>query len=190
MNIHDLYKKERDDLAKVKHNNGGGRGEFYGGDQIYTTDFNKKIVPFTGTGYKLNSDDLPTSKPKNGCCQLVYRYICHFLGWNDNTDIHNCFKGTVIRGKGFGKSVLGIPTANLDTLLDIDDGVYYGYATLSNIRYKMVMSTGIPPNFPDKRTVEVHLINLPESIEEFYGEELSVETIGFIRKMEKYVFST
>ena len=97
-------------------------------------------------------------------------------------------KGTVIKGKGFGSSVLGISTANLDSLLDtfLDDGVYYGYATLYDCRYKMVMSIGIPPHFPNKRTVEVHLIDLPDIIKSFYNEQLIVEPIEFIRKMDKY----
>ena len=94
--------------------------------------------------------------------------------------------GKVIRGKGFGSSILGIPTANLDVLLDIDDGVYYGYATLYGIKYNMVMSTGIPPNFPTKRTVEVHLLDLPSNIISFYDEELIVEIVDFIRIMDKY----
>lgn len=60
------------------------------------------------------------------------------------------------------------------------------YATLHENKYQMVMSTGIPPNFPDKRTVEVHLLDLPDSIDTFYGEQLEVETVGFIRNMDKY----
>jgi len=96
--------------------------------------------------------------------------------------------GKVIRGKGFGKSVFGIPTANLDVHMNIDDGVYYGYATLYNIKYKMVMSIGIPPHFPDKRTVEVHILDLPSNISSFYDETITIEldSIHFIRKMEKY----
>jgi FAD synthase len=94
--------------------------------------------------------------------------------------------GKVIYGKGFGSSILGIPTANLDVLLDIDDGIYYGYATLYDTKYKMVMSTGIPPNFPTKRTVEVHLLDLPPTITTFYNEILTIEITGYIRQMDKY----
>jgi FAD synthase len=94
--------------------------------------------------------------------------------------------GKVVRGKGFGSSVLGIPTANLDVLVDIDDGVHYGYAILYGVRYKMVMSTGIPPHFPTKRTVEVHLLDLPPEIVSFYDETITVEPTGFIREMDKY----
>lgn len=94
--------------------------------------------------------------------------------------------GKVIRGKGFGSSVLGIPTANLDVLVDIEDGVHYGYAVLYGVKYKMVMSTGIPPHFPTKRTVEVHLLDLPSDIVSFYDETITVEPIAFIRQMDKY----
>lgn len=55
MNIHELYKKEKSDATKVHHNH-GGRGEFYGGDQIYTTGFKDKVIPFSGTGHKLNDE--------------------------------------------------------------------------------------------------------------------------------------
>ncbi len=33
-------------------------GEFYGGDQIYTTGFKDKVVPFSGKAYKLNDSDV------------------------------------------------------------------------------------------------------------------------------------
>jgi len=73
MNIHELYKKEVQNSNKVQTNH-GGRGEFYGGDQIYTTGFKDKVVPFSGKAYKLNDSvvkpdepDLPSKpqKPKN-----------------------------------------------------------------------------------------------------------------------------
>ena len=77
MNIRELYKKEKSDATKVHHNH-GGRGEFYGGDQIYTTGFKDKVVPFSGTGYKLNDEpqqeeeDIDTNydqkTAKSGCC--------------------------------------------------------------------------------------------------------------------------
>jgi len=94
--------------------------------------------------------------------------------------------GKVIRGKGFGRSVFGIPTANLDVDMNIDDGVYYGYAMLYNTKYKMVMSIGIPPHFPDKRTIEVHILDLPPNITSFYDETITIESMYFIRKMDKY----
>lgn len=73
MNVHELYKKEVRDANKVQTNH-GGRGEFYGGDQIYTTGFKDKVVPFSGKAYKLNDSDIKTDpeikasqqkKPKN-----------------------------------------------------------------------------------------------------------------------------
>ncbi len=61
MNIHQLYENEKANATKV-HYNHGGRGEFYGGDQIYTTGFKDSVVPFSGRANKL-SDNLPESKP-------------------------------------------------------------------------------------------------------------------------------
>lgn len=93
------------------------------------------------------------------------------------------FSGKVIRGKGLGKG-LGFPTANIDTILNIDEGVYYGYAKFSdNIKHKMVMSIGINPQFGDK-SVEVHI--LKEFEKDFYDEYLEVDVVGFIRKMLKF----
>lgn len=58
MNIHELYEEQKalnkksSDSQSLK----GGRGEFYGGNQIYTTGFKKQVTPFSGQGNKLNSD--------------------------------------------------------------------------------------------------------------------------------------
>lgn len=114
--------------------------------------------------------------------------------------------GTVVHGKGMGKG-LGFPTANLnssyalislsaydraiksnyelDKTHKLDEGVYYGYCylSLSSEEYKMVMSCGTNPQFGDK-SLEVHI--LKEFDEDFYGAELQVKVVGFIRKMLKF----
>ena len=94
MNIHTLYKKEKEELNKV-HYNKGGRGEFYGGDQLYSTGFNKKIQPFAGKAHKLNDanydddysddgddyyDDYQNSKCKN-CCYKTFKLLADISSW-------------------------------------------------------------------------------------------------------------
>ncbi|GAB4826864.1 hypothetical protein Ancab_033743 [Ancistrocladus abbreviatus] len=95
--------------------------------------------------------------------------------------------GPVIKGYGRGSKVLGIPTANLSTegyleiLLEYPSGVYFGWAGLS-IRgvYKMVMSIGWNPYFNNpEKTIEPWLLH--DFDEDFYGEELRLVVVGYIR---------
>lgn len=115
-----------------------------------------------------------------------------------NTNLPHKLIGNVIRGKGVGKQI-GFPTANLDTPnTEIDAGVYYGFArfvkqestdstativTLNNNCFKMVMISGVNPQYKDT-TIEAHILS--EFAEDFYGKTLELEVIGFIRKMEKF----
>ena len=92
MNIHTLFKKEKDELNKV-HYNKGGKGEFYGGNQIYTNGFKKQIQPFTGKPHKLNEvqyddddlydDDCDTDKSNKckNCCYKTFKLIADILSW-------------------------------------------------------------------------------------------------------------
>lgn len=97
-------------------------------------------------------------------------------------------KGKIAKGFGRGSRELGIPTANLpqdvaDSITDIiDTGVYYGWARAyhTDIVYPMVMSYGWNPYYKnEKRSAEVHIINTYP--EDFYGEELRVVVLGYIR---------
>lgn len=92
--------------------------------------------------------------------------------------------GKVIKGKGVGKKI-GIPTANIDVNLDIDEGVYCGYCSFDDEpkEYSMVMSVGVNPQFGDK-TVEVHILSFFN--EDFYGKTLYIDICKFIRRMYKY----
>ncbi|XP_073002659.1 bifunctional riboflavin kinase/FMN phosphatase [Typha latifolia] len=95
--------------------------------------------------------------------------------------------GPVIKGFGRGSKVLGIPTANLaaenfsDLLSDHTSGVYFGWAGLSNRGiYKMVMSIGWNPYFDNtEKTIEPWLLHTFD--EDFYGEELRLAIVGYIR---------
>ncbi|KAJ1704195.1 hypothetical protein LUZ63_003974 [Rhynchospora breviuscula] len=95
--------------------------------------------------------------------------------------------GPVIKGFGRGSKVLGIPTANLsaesfsDILSEHTSGVYFGWAALSTKGvYKMVMSIGWNPYFDNtEKTIEPWLLH--EFPEDFYGEELRLAIVGYIR---------
>ncbi|KAL9266030.1 Bifunctional riboflavin kinase/FMN phosphatase-like protein [Drosera capensis] len=95
--------------------------------------------------------------------------------------------GPVIKGYGRGSKVLGIPTANLladsysDFLSEHPSGVYFGWAGLPRRGiYKMVMSIGWNPYFDNpEKTIEPWLLH--DFNEDFYGEELRLVVVGYIR---------
>ncbi|KAJ3682415.1 hypothetical protein LUZ60_014988 [Juncus effusus] len=95
--------------------------------------------------------------------------------------------GPVIKGFGRGSKILGVPTANLpaekfsDVLSEHTSGVYFGWAKLSTRGvYKMVMSIGWNPYFDNtEKTIEPWLLH--EFEEDFYGEELRLAIVGYIR---------
>ncbi|KAI4296627.1 hypothetical protein L6164_036572 [Bauhinia variegata] len=95
--------------------------------------------------------------------------------------------GPVIKGFGRGSKVLGIPTANLsaegysNVLAEHPAGVYFGWAGLGKRGvFKMVMSIGWNPFFNNKeKTIEPWLLHKFD--EDFYGEELRLVIVGYIR---------
>ncbi|KAF8409353.1 hypothetical protein HHK36_005428 [Tetracentron sinense] len=95
--------------------------------------------------------------------------------------------GPVIKGFGRGSKVLGIPTANISTegystiLSEHPSGVYFGWAGLSMRGvYKMVMSIGWNPFFNNtEKTIEPWLLH--DFDEDFYGEQLCLAIVGYIR---------
>ncbi|KAM0822867.1 hypothetical protein ACQ4PT_071236 [Festuca glaucescens] len=112
-----------------------------------------------------------------------------FVDWIEDTlPIEPWFiSGPVIKGYGRGSRVLGIPTANLpadkfsDILSEHTSGVYFGWAGLRKGGiYKMVMSIGWNPYFHNsEKTIEPWILH--DFSEDFYGEELSLAIIGYIR---------
>ncbi|MFS8015296.1 putative riboflavin kinase [Helianthus anomalus] len=94
--------------------------------------------------------------------------------------------GPVIKGYGRGSKMLGIPTASLSVegsaaiLSEHPAGVYFGWAKLSTRGfYKMVMSIGWNPYNNTEKTIEPCL--LLKFDEDFYGEELHLVVVGYIR---------
>jgi len=75
-----------------------------------------------------------------------------------------------------------LPTENFsDVVSEHTSGVYFGWAGLSTRGvYKMVMSIGWNPYFDNtEKTVEPWLLH--DFGEDFYGEELRLAIVGYIR---------
>ncbi|CAH2078366.1 unnamed protein product [Thlaspi arvense] len=112
-----------------------------------------------------------------------------FQDWVENTLPIDPWRigGPVIKGYGRGSKVLGIPTANLSTkdyaddLVEHPSGVYFGWAGLATRGvFKMVMSIGWNPYFNNtEKTIEPWLLH--DFAEDFYGEELRLIIVGYIR---------
>lgn len=104
-----------------------------------------------------------------------------------------CLSGAVVKGFGRGSKELGIPTANLeesaipDLLGHAESGIYYGLACIEgdDTTYEMVMSVGWNPYYKNTvRSVEVHIMH--KFHEDFYGKQLRIIVIGFIRPEYNY----
>ncbi|MCO5565053.1 hypothetical protein L7F22_018724 [Adiantum nelumboides] len=102
-------------------------------------------------------------------------------------------KGEVVHGYGRGSKKLGFPTANLsiDSLPSevarLPKGVYFGCAQVigegfdSDV-HRMVMNIGNRPTFEkdDTLSLEVHILH--DFGTDFYGKELRIAILGFIRE--------
>ena len=94
--------------------------------------------------------------------------------------------GRVISGKGRGRKLLNIATANIETTSDKIipvNGVYLVGIKIDNNKYYGLMNIGIKPTFKEtERTIEVHIINFNEKI---YNQKVVVSILQRIRE-EKY----
>ncbi|CAK8698437.1 unnamed protein product [Clavelina lepadiformis] len=101
-------------------------------------------------------------------------------------------RGTVVKGFGRGSKELGIPTANFPEVVvenlprDLPTGIYYGWAQVDKEEvHKMVMSVGWNPYYHnEKKSMETHVIHHFPS--DFYGQQLSVVMLGYIRGEENF----
>ncbi|KAH6577546.1 hypothetical protein BASA61_010574 [Batrachochytrium salamandrivorans] len=105
-------------------------------------------------------------------------------------------QGLVSVGFGRGGKQLGIPTANLPEEVAqtagklLETGIYYGWASVGShhatpVVLPMVMSFGWNPYYKnEKRSAEVHIIH--EFPADFYGEDLKVIIVGYIRPEQNY----
>lgn len=109
-----------------------------------------------------------------------------WVGVDDKTPFR--VRGKVVKGFQRGRE-LGVRTANLDPeayrsykLLDeAENGVYVGWSSVDRGEvHKCVLSIGYNPFFKNaNKTVEAHILH--EFPEDFYGSELSLVILGYIR---------
>ncbi|KXZ49493.1 hypothetical protein GPECTOR_21g719 [Gonium pectorale] len=107
--------------------------------------------------------------------------------------------GEVVRGFGRGSRQMGTPTANIepaplkDVLAGMAPGVYFGWARLDAPEgwpavdsevHKAVLNVGSRPTVNkggEAATVECHIMHEFQGGQEFYGRDLQVMVMGFMR---------
>lgn len=96
-------------------------------------------------------------------------------------------KGKVVRGKGIGRSILGIPTANIAVserkLLPVN-GVYSCDVKLDSGNYTGVANLGNRPTFDNgDKSIEVHILDFDDDI---YDQNIEVNFKFFLRSEKKF----
>lgn len=89
-------------------------------------------------------------------------------------------RGEVTAFSGKGRS-LGYPTANVGTMTDLKDGVYFGFADMGKFHDQpALIFIGTPTTVGDKdRRVEAHLLDIPDT--DYYGLNLSLSVMHYHR---------
>ncbi|KAG2449107.1 hypothetical protein HYH02_005855 [Chlamydomonas schloesseri] len=113
-------------------------------------------------------------------------------------------RGKVVKGYGRGSRQMGTPTANIETGLvkraldSMQPGVYFGWAKLNPPHgwpsvdsdvHKMVLNVGSRPTVNkgnEAPSLECHILHHFEGGQEFYGSELEVLVLGFLRPEIKF----
>ncbi len=91
--------------------------------------------------------------------------------------------GTVVEGQKLGRQ-LGYPTANIAIdephKLIPPNGVYLGFVTIQNIKYKIMLNIGVRPTVDGTRqTIEAHIIDFNEDI---YDQKFTLYLVQFLRE--------
>jgi riboflavin kinase/FMN adenylyltransferase len=96
-------------------------------------------------------------------------------------------KGVVVKGKGIGRSVLGIPTANVAVSprkLLPKNGVYSCEVKVRDEKHIGVVNLGTRPTFDNgTQSIEVHILNFSDDI---YEESLELNFKTFLREERKF----
>jgi len=92
-------------------------------------------------------------------------------------------RGKVVHGFGRGGSVIGVPTANVESLygeLIPRSGVYAGYAWVDHEHLPCVVDVGVSPTFGDleKAEVHTHILGFKKDI---YGKTIDIELRARLR---------
>lgn len=101
-------------------------------------------------------------------------------------------KGIVVKGFGRGSKELGCPTANFSVEVvnnlptEVETGVYFGFAQVNKEEiHKMVMSIGWNPFYQNTtKSMETHILHEYEN--DFYGQELRVIILGYLRPEKNF----
>lgn len=95
-------------------------------------------------------------------------------------------EGKVIKGKGRGQKLLNIPTANIETPVEITpkEGVYAVRVTVRGTLYDGVANIGKNPTFGNETvSYEVHLFSFSGNL---LGEQIRIEFIDRIRGERRF----
>jgi len=100
-------------------------------------------------------------------------------------DLPQSLAGVVTPFKGDGRR-LNYPTANLDIVTDLADGVYFGLADLDVYReHPAVIFIGTPTTLGQAtRRVEAHLLDIPDR--DYYGQPMSLSIRYFHRANQTF----
>jgi riboflavin kinase/FMN adenylyltransferase len=93
--------------------------------------------------------------------------------------------GIVQPFKGNGRR-LGYPTANLSVQTDLVDGVYFGWANLTQfVHQPALIFIGVPTTVGDtERRVETHVLDIPDV--DYYGQQLTIVIRYFHRPNQTF----
>lgn len=98
------------------------------------------------------------------------------------------YRGKVVHGFRRGGSVIGVPTANVETMhneLLPKSGVYAGYAQVGDNRYPCVADVGLSPTFGDVARTEMH-VHILDFNQDIYGKRIDVELVDWVREEKQF----
>jgi len=130
---------------------------------------------------RINSDIVSSSKIRSLLSRGAASDISTFLGRAYSIE------GTVIQGKGRGRAILNIPTANITTPIEIapKEGVYAVRTVFNNSVYEGVANIGRNPTFGNNEvSYEVHLFNFSGGI---LGKRIRIYFIDRIRDEKRFL---
>ncbi len=129
---------------------------------------------------RINSDIVSSSKIRSLLSKGAVFDVSTFLGRAYSIE------GTIIKGKGRGRAILNIPTANITTPVEIapKEGVYTVRIGFNNSVYDGVANIGRNPTFGNAEvSYEVHLFNFSRDI---LGKTIRIYFIDRIRDERRF----
>lgn len=79
---------------------------------------------------------------------------------------------------------LGFPTANLDIIPDVAEGVYLAYALIEGKKYPSLAFSGVAKTFGDTEKIfEVYILDFEQDL---YGHSIGVQLVQWLREPAKF----